>query len=195
MAATSSDATSRIDVHLPKYDFSASYKTLINAPRPIVYECFLHSDFSELWLTRLLMTLRTGRRMPRRRVARDLRQRLQGTGFVILEEVPADEIVIGVAGRFWRLDGGRCMDLAGADFVDFSTQGYAKVAWNFRLRSKLPEATTLSTETRIQCIGRAALWKFGIYWSLVGPFSGLIRKAILQQVKSKAELRARADHG
>ena len=45
----------------------------------------------------------------------------------------------------------------------------------------------LSTETRIKCFGRAALWKFRVYWSLIGPFSGLIRKAILKQVKTEAE--------
>jgi hypothetical protein len=37
---------------------------------------------------------------------RDLRQRLQGTGFVILSEVPNEEIVISVAGAIlasrWR---------------------------------------------------------------------------------------------
>ncbi len=189
--ATSSEARSRTDAFLPNCDFRAAYQILINAPRSVVYECLLQSDFSELWLTRLLMTLRTMKRMPRHRTPRDLCQRLQGTGFVILEEVPEDEIVIGVAGRFWRPDGGRCMDLTGASFVDFTRPGYAKVAWNFKLSAELPETerTMLSTETRIQCFGRAALWKFGVYWSLVGPFSGLIRKAILKQVKAKAELR------
>ena len=189
MATTSSEAHSRIDAFLQNYDFRASYQTLVNAPRSTVYECLLHSDFSELWLMRLLMTIRTGKRMPRSHMPGDLRQRLQGTGFVILDEVPNDEIVIGVAGRFWRPDGGRCMELTEADYVDFSREGYAKVAWNFRLQPETPEkgSTLLSTETRIQCFGRAALWKFGIYWSLVGPFSGLIRKAILNQVKTKAE--------
>lgn len=127
--------------------------------------------------------------MPRNRTPGDLRQRLQGTGFVILEEVPDDEIVIGVAGRFWRPDGGRCMDLTASNFMEFSRPGYAKVAWNFRLSAESPETgiTILSTETRIQCFGRSASWKFGAYWSVVGPFSGLIRKAILKQVKAKAE--------
>jgi hypothetical protein len=190
LKVASSEARSRIDAFLQNFDFSASYQVLINAPRSTVYECLLHSDFSELWLMRLLMTIRTGKRMPRSRMPGDLRQRLQGTGFVILDEVPNDEIVTGVAGRFWRPDGGRCMDLTEADYVDFSREGYAKVAWNFRLRQDLPETeseTILSTETRIQCFGRAALWKFGVYWRLVGPFSGLIRKAILKQVKTKAE--------
>ncbi len=129
--------------------------------------------------------------MPRQRTPRDLRQRMQGTGFVILEEIPDDELVIGVAGRFWRPDGGRCMDVTAANFVEFSRSGYAKVAWNFKLRAELPGTSILSTETRIQCFGRTALWKFGIYWSLVGPFSGLIRKAILKHVKTKAEFLAK----
>jgi uncharacterized protein YndB with AHSA1/START domain len=191
VAKASSEARSRIDTFLPNYDFRAAYPIRINAPRSTVYDCLLHTDFRELWLTRLLMTLRTMKRMPRQRMPGELRQRFQGTGFVILEEVPEDELVIGVAGRFWRPDGGRCMDLTEANFAEFSRPGYAKVAWNFKLRAELPETetTTLSTETRIQCFGRAAWWKFGIYWSLVGPFSGLIRKAILQRVKTKAESR------
>jgi len=194
VANLSHPARSRIDAFLPNYDFRASYQIRINASRSVVYECLLHSDLSELWLTRLLMTIRTGKRMRRHRMPGDLRQRLQGSGFVILEEIPEDELVIGVAGRFWRPDGGRCMDLTESNFVEFSRPGYAKVAWNFELHAELPateiETTILSTETRIRCFGRAALWKFGSYWCAVGPFSGLIRKAILKHVKAKAESRA-----
>jgi hypothetical protein len=180
----------RIDKFLPHHDFSAAYEISINAPPSLVYESLLRSDFSEVWLVRLLMALRTGKRLAHGRVPTDLRQRLQGTGFVILSEVPDEEIVIGVAGRFWRPDGGRCMGLMAVDFTEFSRPGYAKVAWNFKLRAESPESTLLSTETRIKCFGHAALWKFRIYWSLVGPFSGLMRKAILKQVKTEAESKA-----
>jgi site-specific recombinase XerD len=54
-------------------------------------------------------------------------------------------------------------------------------------KAGVSHSTVLSTETRIKCVGRAALWKFRFYWSLVGPFSGLMRKAILKQVKTEAE--------
>jgi hypothetical protein len=86
---------------------------------------FLRSDFNDLWVVRLLMTIRTGKRPPRSRVPGDLHQRFQGTGFVILDEVPNEEFVIGVAGRFWRPDGGRCLDLTADDFGEFSRPGYA----------------------------------------------------------------------
>ncbi len=143
---------SLMDEFLPHCDFGASYEVRINAPASVVYESLLRSDFSDIWLVRLLMSIRSGKRLPRNRMPGDLRQRLQGTGFVVLAEAPNEEIVIGVAGRFWR-----------------------------------PQSTVLSTETRIKCFGQAALWKFRSYWSLVGPFSGLMRKAILKQVKTEAE--------
>jgi hypothetical protein len=186
---TTSEIRSRIDDLPPVCDFRAAYQIRIHASPSVVYQSLLHADFTELAVMRVLMTLRTGKRMPRDRTPRDLRQRLQGTGFVILDEVPEDEIVIGVAGRFWRPDGGRDMDLAASNFKEFSRPGFAKAAWNFRLPRELSETgvTVLSTETRIQCFGRAALWKFRAYWSLVGPFSGLIRLAMLKQVKAKAE--------
>ena len=175
-----------MDEFLPNHDFSAAYEISIKAPGSDVYECLLRSDFSELWLVRLLMTVRSGKLLPRSRVPTDLRQRLQGTGFVVLADVPNEAVVIGVAGRFWRPDGGRCLDLTADDFVGFSRPGFAKVAWNFKLRAESPESTLLSTETRIKWFG-TALWKVRLYWSAVGPFSGLMRKAILKQVKTKAE--------
>ena len=184
---TSTPDRPRIDKFLPLYNVSVSYEIRINAPPSVVYQCVLRSDFNDLWLVRLLMTIRTGKRQPRNRVPRDLVQRLQGTGFVILDDVPGEELVIGVAGKFWRPDGGRCLDLTAGDFGEFARAGYSKVAWNFRLRTESPKCTVLSTETRIKCFGRAALWKFRLYWSLVSPFSGLIRKAILKQVKTEAD--------
>ena len=187
MTSTPTKARSLMDEFLPTHDFGASYEIRINAPLSVVYKCLLRSDFNKLWIVRFLMTIRSGKRPPRNRVPGDLPQRLQGTGFVILDDIPGEELVIGVAGKFWRPDGGRCLDLTAGDFGGFARAGYAKVAWNFRLRTKSPKCTVLSTETRIKCFGRAALWKFRFYWSLVGPFSGLIRKAILKQVKTEAE--------
>jgi hypothetical protein len=187
--AKSIEARTRIDEFLPDYDFRAVYQIPINAARSVVYECLLQADFTDLRLTRLLMFLRRGKRMPRQERPGGLFQSLHGTGFVVLEEVLDDEIVIGVAGRFWRPDGERCMDLTAAEFNNFSRTGFAKAAWNFVLRAGLTETeiTILSTETRIQCFGPRARWKFRIYWGLVGPFSGLIRREMLKVVRIKAE--------
>jgi hypothetical protein len=61
-----------------------------------------------------------------------------------------------------------------------SHSGYVKVAWNFRLPADSPKGTILSTGTRIKCIGSAAFWKCRVLWSLVGPFSGLMRTRFLR---------------
>ncbi len=53
-------------------------------------------------------------------MATGLSQRLQGTGFVMLAEVPNEELLMGIVGRFWRLDGGRFLDLTVGDFVGFA---------------------------------------------------------------------------
>src|ERR1035438_3696344 len=100
------NARARIDDLLPRCDFRADYQILISAPPPRVYECRLRLDFSELWLTRMLMTLRTGRIVPRQKGRRELRQHLQGSGFVILDEVPNEELVIELRAAF----GGRMAD-------------------------------------------------------------------------------------
>ena len=177
----------KIDEFLSDYDFGASYDIHISAPPAVVYERLLWLDFNELWINRILETLRTGKLVSPSRVAMTLSQRVQGTGFVMLAEVPNEELLVGIAGRFWRPDGGRCLDLRVEDFVGFARPGYAKVAWNFSLRADSSGGTVLSTETRTKCFGPAARWKFGIYWFLIYPFSGLIRNAILNRVKRDAE--------
>lgn len=187
MANIPVDDRSRIDGFLPDHDFCARYEISIKAQPSTVYECLLRSDLSELWLVRLLMTIRSGKPLRRNAKPGDLRQRLQGTGFVILTDAPQDELVIGVAGRFWRPDGGRWGELSAEDFSSFSRPGYAKAAWNFKMRLDSHEITMLATETRIKCFGLSAIWKFRLYWTLVGPFSGLIRKTMLKHVKRAAE--------
>ena len=191
MAAAAQDAGCLMDEFLPECDFRAAYEVSINAPAAVVYQKLLGTDFNAAWIVRFLLTLRTGKRVPRRRASGGLRQKFQGSGFVILAEAPGEELVIGVAGKFWRPDGGRCLNLKAGDFVRFSRPGCAKVAMNFRLRPESPHRTVLSTETRIQCCDRAAWWKFRLYWTPVGPFSGVIRMAILKRVKEEAETAVR----
>lgn len=199
MTAPATNANSLLDGFLPDWHFRRTYEIRINAAPSVVYERLLVTDLHSPWIVRLLLSLRTGRWMKCCRPAGGLRESFEGSGFVILDEVPGEEIVVGVAGKFWRPDGGRYLDLRAADFVGFSRPGYAKAAMNFRLRAGPPEvsssgkaggkgvATVLSTETRIWCCDRRALWRFRLYWVVVESFSGVIRKAILKQVKAEVE--------
>src|SRR2546428_7566821 len=57
---------------------------------------------------------------------------LLGAGFALLAEEPGREIVLGIAGRFWRVTGGG-MRVSATDFAAFSAPGTAKAAMDFRL--------------------------------------------------------------
>ena len=114
-------------------------------------------------------------------------EKLACFGFTKLEEDPGRELVFGIAGRFWRPDGGLRRLADREAFLRFSEDGCVKAAWNLRIGGAGGESADLSTETRIQYFGNAARRKFRLYWTLVGPFSGMIRRALLRGVQARAE--------
>ena len=108
-------------------------------------------------------------------------------GFTQLDELSEREIVFGIAGKFWRPDGALCR-LADRDaFLAFAEDGCVKAAWNLRVEHSDGGACTLSTETRIAYFGPATRRKFHLYWMLVGPFSGLLRRSLLAGIRRSAE--------
>jgi hypothetical protein len=68
-----------------------------------------------------------------------------------------------------------------AGFVTFAEPGYAKVVWDFRLADE-GGATRLTTETRIACTDAASRRRFRLYWRVIRPFSGLLRRVFLRAV-------------
>jgi len=111
---------------------------------------------------------------------------LQKIGFVILGELPNQELVLGLIGRFWSLRG----DLQKIDpnaFKKFDRAGFAKAVWNFSLSPQPNGGTRVKTETRIHCLDVGSYQRFRRYWLVIGPFSGLIRKEILRALKKQTE--------
>ncbi|HZW94851.1 MAG TPA: hypothetical protein VFF64_18020 [Candidatus Eremiobacteraceae bacterium] len=185
----------KIDEWMPKYNVSACYSILVRASVEKTSAALESARFSDLPIVRRLMRLR-GYRMDgnidRNRAtgselsnSSNLNRRPYGA-FLELSTVPQQEVVLGIAGRFWRPDGGIVRDLRPNEFVDFHREGFAKAVWTFSL-APADGGTQLGTETRVRTFGRSATLKFRAYWLLVGPFSGLIRKAMLREVKRIAE--------
>ena len=114
-------------------------------------------------------------------------EKLERFGFTRLDEDPGRELVFGIAGRFWRPDGDLRRIADRQAFLDFAEDGCLKAAWNLRVGATDGGSCDLSTETRIRYFGSAARRKFRLYWTLVGPFSGVIRRALLRGVKARAE--------
>jgi hypothetical protein len=190
-----------IDDFMPVWDFSENHETVIRAPVEDVSRALHMADFSDSFIVRWLLRLRG---MSGENVTM---ASLKGSKFRILAERENEEVVIGLAGQFWK-PVGNLQDVDAGNFREFDKPGFAKAAWNFALTSRetsvtpvTPETpgaagmngalehveTLLTTETRIQCMDDKSRSSFGFYWTFIQPFSGWIRSEMLAVVKRKAE--------
>jgi hypothetical protein len=180
-----------IDEFMPEYDASEFHETTIHAPIGRVYAALRSADLGGSFIVRTLLGLRALpsflSRNRRRRVPRVDLDGLLKNGFVLLGENPPNEIALGLAGRFWTVAGGTCRLHDACEFRSFGESGYAKAVWNFSLVEESRGITRLATETRVQCLDDTSRRRFRWYWSLVGPFSGLIRREVLRTIRKSSE--------
>jgi hypothetical protein len=177
-----------IDEFLPHYDVVERHEVFVAATPTSVYRCVRALDVSRMPVTAALLALRgiphllTGSVRPSRRVTID---QLTTMGFVILGDRPPVEVVLGVVGRFWRPTSG-IVRISADGFAGYAAPGHARAVWNFRIE---PErgGCRLRTETRVQCLDASARRRFRLYWGVVGPFSGLIRRDMLRAIRRDAE--------
>lgn len=171
-----------IDDFLPEYDFEEIHATRIKASPESVFRAVHEVDYSESTIIRWLFRLRG---LPSANMNLDGFRRLK---FEVLGETLNREVVIGLIGRFWTLQG----DLKKIDadsFKQFDSAGYAKTAFNLAIEED-GNATRLMTETRIKCTDDESRRNFGFYWMFIRPFSGLVRTEMLKLIKQRAELAA-----
>jgi hypothetical protein len=174
-----------IDRFLPVYDVVERHEIMIHATAERVYAEVRNLDLTRSKLSRLLFRLRG---LPP--ASHNTLDDVLKMGFILLAEEYDREIVLGVVGRFWKLSGG-LRRLGPDEYLSFDQPGYAKGAWNFHL-SPAEGGVLLTTETRVRCPDARSRLRFRFYWSLVGPFSGLIRKEMLRIVREQSgQIRAR----
>jgi hypothetical protein len=178
----------RIHDFLPRYDIVERHEIAVAATPRRVYSCARALDAGRLPLTAALLAVRgvphllTGAVRPSRQLTIET---LTAAGFVVLADVPPQELVLGVVGRFWRPASG-IVPIDAADFGKFVEPGCARAAWNFRI-DRARGGARLRTETRIECVDAPALRRFRLYWAVIGPFSGLISREMLSMIRRDAE--------
>ena len=144
-----------------------------------IYRAANEVDFSESWIIRCLFWLRG---LSTENITLES---LRKSRFEVLGEKVNRELLLGLVGRFWTI-GGDMKKIDARTFKSFDTAGYAKAVWNFAV-SREGVDTKLTTETRVKCLDAQSRRSFGFYWTVVRPFSGLIRMEMLRLIKRRAE--------
>ena len=169
-----------IDEYLPVFHFSETHATDVNAPANVVYSSILACDLGRSVIVRFLFRLR---RLPKCEMTIE---GLQQMGFRLLVNREDREIVFGLIGKFWTSSAG-IVPFQPEEFASFDSKGYAKAAGNLLAVPITSHSTRLITETRVQCTSSWSRVRFALYWSLIRPFSGLIRRKWLRLIKKHAE--------
>jgi hypothetical protein len=187
-----------IDDFLPEFDAVESHTTIVCAPVERVWAAIRTADFGSNGIVRALFALRgvpAFLSAPRESLARTRRttphepltlETALTHGFIVLDEKPGRELLLGAAGRFWGATG-TLREIDAQHFSTFAEPGAAQAVWNFTVRPLVGERTMLTTETRVRCTDEESRWRFQLYWILIRPFSGAIRLLMLRAIKRQAE--------
>ena len=134
-----------LDRYVRDYEHGNHTSIDIAAPLPVVWAALFQVGLNDCRTTRALSAVRT---VPGRlarggayssstgvAAATDvpLLESMSRDRFVTLDEVPTDEVTLGVIGQFWKPAGGTDAPLTNAaEFLAFDAPGYVKLAVNFR---------------------------------------------------------------
>ncbi len=185
MPEAAREVDSLLDEVMPRYDVHERHELWVPAAPPDAFEAVKAVSAAEVGLLGPLMRLRMLGRWPGRL---DLRAPLIGemekTGFSHLAERPDEELVFGAIGRFWSPTGN--LPRPADDFAAFSAPGYAKAAMNFAVRRER-EGSRITTETRVLGTDNRASRKLRLYWLVIRPGSGAIRRSWLKAIRRRLE--------
>ena len=169
-----------IDEFLPRYDVEARYQINVHASLTEAYSAARSLDMCNSKIVRWLYRLRG---LPRRDFTID---GMLKWGFVLLADNPSQELVFGLIGRFWTPTP-KIQRINAEAFTAFNKPGFAKAVGNIALFAQRDGSVRVTTETRVHCLDHASRQRFSLYWLLISPFSGIIRKEWLRLIKKKAE--------
>lgn len=184
-----------IDQYLTHYDVGEVNCDVVSADPAQAYALARHVDLYRVPIIRVLFWLRA---LPERVLwSKESAQRTRsrtltiddivapGSGFIVLSESPGEEIVIGAVGKFWqpRIE---FVTTDAADFTEFETSGYAKLAWNICVQPYDSERSLVSIEVRVKAIDEASRRRFRLYWKLIGSVSRWIRQRALALIAADA---------
>lgn len=165
-----------IDDLMPRSDFSERHTIRVRATPERAFDAIQHADLAASPVVKMLMMLRG---------MRPAKERSVGSTFSLIAVDAPRELVIGLEGAFWQPF---CVvkRVTRHTFGTPRPPNTALGAWNFTV-TQCTDGSEVATETRVLCSDKGAKRKFRIYWTLIRPFSGLIRRFMLRAIRAEAE--------
>lgn len=189
--------TMLIDKYLPKFDFTEVYDIEIEATPEVAYRAINEATLGDMSVVvRLLLWLRAipDRIMGNKSMDLDSRTPFitqQSDDSIILEQQAPHEIVLGMImkGRVWEKQNKEIKLTHADDFLAFKNPEYCWVVSHLRVDSSGTSGTVIvRTESRTMGLSQQATKEFKSYWRIIKPFSGLIRRLMLNAIKYRAEI-------
>lgn len=188
-----------IDVAMPRYQFGERHRTKICAAPERIAAAVRQVPPEEIrWLG--LLTYVRGIYQAAGGDGEEGKSFLevaQEANFVLLADTPA-ELVLGTAGRFWRMRSpaqageaaaGERLQAVKGDASGFAAldAGVPKAVMNFLIEPADFGCQLVTTETRIHTASPEAQRKFAAYWRVIQPGSALLRRTWLDAIRARAE--------
>lgn len=162
----------------------------VGAPPAVAWARVRHGDLAGVPVARALFGLRAlparlaGHPPPGPRPLRidDMVSTPAEPGFTLLADDPPRQVVVGAAGAVWRREIPFVHVADAAAFAAAGAPGTVRVAWALRVRPRADGGSRVEVEVRVDP-GDAAAWRrFRWYFAAIGPFSRLIRGALLRDL-------------
>ncbi len=186
---------------LPSYDFTEVHSIRIKSTPESAFRALNEVSIAEISpIVRFLFFLRA---LPEQAVGRKgmpfnkkepLLDGMFKKGFTVLDVQSPREVVFGMVvpgsiGRVWKKSSSLSPVFRNAnEFLTFNNPEYLKVVANFYVEETCKRGNVIvSTESRTMGLSTRARDNFAPYWWVIRPFSGLIRRLMLQAVKRRAE--------
>ncbi|HUQ67813.1 MAG TPA: hypothetical protein VM101_16740 [Flavitalea sp.] len=169
-----------IEKYLPAYHFNEHHSIIINGFVGNIYQKMLQCDFSKSSLIKLLFRFR-GMRKEVYSI-----EHVTSMGFNKLDEERGREILYGMVTDNPMFN--TCLsNISSKDFIQKADGNIIKAVINFKVQDKGNSGHVISTETRIWCGSNAMKLKFRYYWFFIKPFSQLIRKSMLKEIRKQLQ--------
>jgi hypothetical protein len=193
----------RLDDMLPKYDFSEVHTISVKANLHVAYKATMEVTMGEIsGIVRILFLLSSLPDKLKKTHERTLVFNSKGpllpqmlqNGFILLDEKVGSEIIFGLVvpgsiGNILKKSSSHDkIPVNCQEFLSFKNPAYLWVVANFLVtNSDTSGIVIISTESRTMALSEKSRTSFRLYWWVIRPWSGLIRRFMLKAIKRRAE--------